>query len=324
MPPLDRRIDSNDCIDFLGCYVPLEPGFGREVVFICPERILDASIRLQRDTVAPPAKCNLERIYSSLILMVIFHELCHAEMAEAFQVKSTGDELNEACVAGAVQKVGPSLTSPRSAYQFDCPYFIEESIATAFGLTFFSKENESWLWGFVENQPYGYKHGLNWRLSGKGLYLTMASWCDAKKKLVEEYVFFDKRGDDHFGKVISNLKAGTPQGKVDFLDVSAKYHEAQRARWAKHYKTIGSLEGIHTFKVLDKKFSGVFDLSGDPQIVSNILGIALMDNISGVWHSDPRIREIMNRRIEGESQIERMLLIQEELIYSGLEDFAQL
>jgi len=188
--PYDECAEPNP--DLLGFYAPCQSAYTNPVIFVCPEKIMELSLRLNRDGTIHE---KVGTIYPTLLIKVILHELAHwlmdgrwrrycrcrhsaSWLTHGFDDPERDDEWYL-----DILNLGKSHCSYRGLTDRfrKQPWYtvIEESLANAYALKFFKKKQQKRIAdAFVSVQPPQYRAGLCWDLSVRDLHATMESWAE--------------------------------------------------------------------------------------------------------------------------------------------------
>lgn len=192
----DKKPDlgDRDHADTLGVYYPCHTKYGRTIIQISPEKIMDTAIRLKK---RPEARLPLTDIYPALTIGVVIHEIAHWLMDERQRERSHrapwkwlanryGDDPGyaEDYIQGLLKQPFPESYCERDSQYQGERKFIEESLANAIMLI------QNWsdpvlqiLKLFVQNSPSEYAAGLNWQLSRGELIASSEGWREHKGEL---------------------------------------------------------------------------------------------------------------------------------------------
>lgn len=178
--------------DLLGFYAPCQYAYTKPVIFVCPEKIMELSVRLNRGGTIHE---KVSAIYPTLLTKVILHELAHWLMDGRWRhychCNSPANWLAHVFDDPERDDEWYFKTLNLTKCECHCPYYyltdqfrkqpwytvIEESLANAYALKFFVKKQQKRIAeAFVSVQPPEYCAGLCWDLSERDLRATMESW----------------------------------------------------------------------------------------------------------------------------------------------------
>ena len=334
---------TEDETDYLGVYIPHHHKYNREVILICPERILHAadSFKTKKEIKTP-----VQKIYSALLLNVVLHELAHALMAinrDKFDSRINWQNgLKDFACSNNSNSIGHERAD---LYNIAHGKIIEESLANAFSLIHFDGNEKVFLKSFISGESKPYRLGLNWKMNPLDLLETMDSWRNCKvtntEWISEIYKLLNNKDEGPLMKIPSRLGGGCIVKTISFSDELVKYHLKEQSRWIKEIKasidpklnaninpklnankmirTIKKGKKLNNIHKYIKVFDGVFDLSGI-EITSHCLGFLRIRGLQYVYMDNHSVSEIINKYLPGDDIMSCM----NELIDAGFEEYAKL
>ena len=246
-------------MDILGVYFSLHSEFHRPVIMVSPEKVMKACVSFKKNNANA---LSLPRLYPSLLIAVVIHELAHWIMDD--------DSIKD-------HDVTPwnwltSRLEKDIEYNFDYSHhlasgcdrhstwrhlrqFIEESLANAFVLKQkLDAEELNFLEAFISTQPQGYKQGVLWSGDLKATLKTAQTWAKFKRDGDSSrwrFIFDEKFPP--VSRLVYSLQQGKSIQSADFVDDFYKYLVEHVSEWQSEYKKGKTAWGEH----LNRTF-GVF------------------------------------------------------------------
>ncbi len=242
----EYKKEDDQFMDPLGVYFQYHPYVRRELIMICPEKIMKVAYDF---TLKFKPSYSLKEIYELFIMSVIFHELAHMVMSPVDRHGPDRYEYDYIAKFAITDKSYLEKMSHNhmhlksSNYRvFDWYKVIEETLAEAFVLKHnFSKMEKDLIWQFISIGPNPYNCAPVWKkLNEQQLLYTMNSWrtikntrwCNLDKLSEVEHPLQNPKGRlDCLDALATDIKKGVPQKKIDFKLMILKHFKQHISAW---------------------------------------------------------------------------------------------
>lgn len=240
-----ESVDEERGMDIFGVYISMHPEFHRPIIKVSPEKIMTACVSFKKNN---PAALPLARLYPTLLIAVVIHELAHWIMDDGENYSPDHDvypwdwlvDRLEDDFAYPFHRTNVCKSSG-SALQLNWKnqrHFVEESLANAFVLKQKVQGLElDFLKAFICSQPNGYKQGGLWSGNLRSTLKTANTWASFKQNMGRRYWSFLFDTIDHpLAACVNILKSNQSVNSVDFEREFQRYVYEHINAWQNEFK----------------------------------------------------------------------------------------